>query len=99
NIIKEFRNLAYQPTTTPVSKSPQNVKVFPNPTSGNLNIEVTPLLVNAPYEIFSFNGQKVSNGIFNQSVQTIQTEGWSKGQYFLRASNNMGTITKTFVVN
>lgn len=99
NIIKEFRNLAYQPTSTPVNKSSQNVKVFPNPTYGNLNIEITPLLVNAPYEIFSFNGQKVSNGVFNQTVQIIQTEGWSKGQYFLRASNAMGTITRTFVVN
>ncbi len=99
NIIKEFRNLAYQPTATPVYKNRQDVKVYPNPTAGNLNLEVTPLLVNAPYEIFAFNGQKVASGIFNQSLNVIQTEGWSKGQYFMRASNAMGTITKTFVVN
>jgi hypothetical protein len=91
--------LAYQPTTTPVYQNRQNVTVYPNPTIGNLNIEVTPLLVNASYEIFSFNGQKVNAGIFTQSLNVIQTEGWSKGQYFLRASNAMGTITKTFVVN
>ena len=99
NIIKEFRNLAYQPTATPVYKNRQDVKVYPNPTAGNLNLEVTPLLVNAPYEIYAFNGQKVASGIFNQTLNVIQTEGWSKGQYFIRAANAMGTITKTFVVN
>jgi hypothetical protein len=62
-------------------------------------LEVTPLLVNAPYEIYAFNGQKVASGIFNQTLNVIQTEGWSKGQYFIRAANAMGTITKTFVVN
>ena len=99
NRIIEYRNLEYQPDHTPDTAIPnQFIRVFPNPMTKNGTIEFSKRFLGHNYEIFSFSGQKMMAGKIDQPLLSLPATEWSTGTYFVRAGNEAGTITKTFVI-
>ena len=76
-------------------KNANTPKIFPNPTNGTFEIEMTGLEDETEYTIYNLLGKKVSQGFIGTNNK-VNVENLSKGVYFLKLS--YGQILK-FVVN
>jgi glucose/arabinose dehydrogenase len=97
NKIKEFVNESYNA----VSESKvvtQELNIYPNPATTEINLEVSASLVGGTYQVFANNGDVVSEGKINSESFKIETTKWSAGNYFVKATSAKGIITKTFVI-
>ncbi|EDM44272.1 lysyl endopeptidase precursor [unidentified eubacterium SCB49] len=77
-----------------------SISVYPNPTSGIINIKVEGLdVANFDYEIYSVDGRKISNGSFTNTA-TISFENQSDGIYFIQLENTTtnALVTKKVIV-
>jgi hypothetical protein len=73
-----------------------NFKVYPNPTKDLLNIECNE---NGIYEIFDLTGKQVLNGSsYSNQKNIITTSHLTKGIYFIRYSNSLGSATSKFLL-
>ena len=63
--------------------SNNNIKVFPNPTSGVFIIELKDVYSDYYYNIFSIAGQSVGNGQLNQTKSIIEISHLKNGVYFV----------------
>jgi hypothetical protein len=98
-MIKEFRNLAYESSNVSDIASSQNLTVFPNPVNASATLTFTESLIGSTYAVFAFNGQKVAENKITSTQQTLDCSAFAAGSYFIKASSDKGTITKTFVVS
>jgi hypothetical protein len=81
----EDLNINFEPTsTTNTIKKEFDIKVFPNPTTGILNIKG--LFGNISYMISTITGEVL--GIGNTDEGTINLTNFSSGMYFLKLINN-----------
>ena len=73
------------------------IKMYPNPTTGVLNIQTTEELKSAT--IYSFDGRKIlSINKFESDSTTINASGLSNGVYFIKLSTKSGTSqTQKFI--
>lgn len=69
------------------------LKVYPNPTSGLLQIEYA-FSLEKRIEILNTNGQLIFAKETNQEVSTLDMTNYPKGAYFLRVTSEKGTETK-----
>ncbi len=75
----------------------RNIKLYPNPTTNSLNIEI----LNGDFEqvsIFSITGQRVYNSekkVMEKSA--IDVSKFSAGTYFVKFTSNGKTVTKRFI--
>lgn len=97
NMIKEFKNLAFTPNAVGEIKAEQFIKLYPNPVAENARVEFSETFVGANYEIHSFKGQLVKSGKITSTTENISCVDLASGQYFIKASSEKGTVTKTFV--
>ena len=99
NRIVEYRNLDYvvSNTTDPVV-SDRFIKVSPNPMKETGSIQFSNNFIGASFQIIGFNGQLMEEGTVFTTEMTLDLNNYSSGTYYIRASNSLGTITKTFVV-
>lgn len=65
----------------------ETVKVFPNPASDFLTIEVAKSALNK-YTMYNIAGQEVLSGELNQT-KTVNIQSLNKGVYFLKVANNI----------
>lgn len=75
----------------------ENVKVFPNPTTGQLTIEVNPAVsVPSTFEILSLSGKVIRTGNVSQTgLFTLSLSGMPIGIYFIwLTSSNYKTVQK-----
>src|SRR5690606_23504536 len=72
-----------------------NVKVYPNPTSGIINIETQETLQS--YEVYNVLGQQIQNGMFNGNNQ-INLHGATAGVYFIKVTTTQGSSATVQVV-
>jgi hypothetical protein len=71
-----------------------NLRVYPNPTNGQLIIESGELAIeNAEYRIFSIIGQLIMQGKL-QETSIINIESLASGMYYLRIGKNMVKFVK-----
>lgn len=99
NQIVSYRNLAYSGVGINESNSEtQFVKVTPNPMVENMQIEFSKNFIGSNYEIISYSGQIVMNDQIASTNLNLTKGDLSAGSYFIRATNNEGTITRAFVV-
>jgi glucose/arabinose dehydrogenase len=99
NQIVEYRNLNYSAVGIEDNKAvDQFVKVSPNPMIERMNISFSNNFIGKTYEVISYDGKTVMSNKINSSVTTITKGDLAAGNYFLRATNNLGTITKAFLV-
>jgi len=73
-----------------------NIKVYPNPTSSVLNIEV-PQSAQYEYFIFNMNGKQMLNGDFNSNNAQIITSSLSSGVYIIQITNGNNSISKRVI--
>ncbi|MCB0650690.1 MAG: SBBP repeat-containing protein [Saprospiraceae bacterium] len=59
------------------------VKLYPNPNSGQFNIEISEEVENARFEVVNNLGKKVYKGFLNKTASTINLPGLSSGIYHI----------------
>ena len=99
NMIKEFRNMAYGSNSVSDITASQNLTVFPNPVNASATLTFSESLIGSTYAVYAFNGQKVVENKITSTQQTLDCSAFAAGSYFIKASSDKGTITKTFVVS
>jgi hypothetical protein len=82
--------IEYTPLSTTTVLNDLNVKIYPNPFSGQIWIDVEKPLVSAHYSIFSIDGKLISRDVLNQGTQLIQTEHFANGTYILTITDKTG---------
>lgn len=78
-------------TMTGVSReiSTDEMNVYPNPVTNQLNIDVVDnSLLNSNYEIYDVNGNKVREGKISKTQQTIDFENFIAGTYIIIFDNS-----------
>ncbi|WP_191858981.1 T9SS type A sorting domain-containing protein [Hanstruepera ponticola] len=78
-------------------KVENSFSIYPNPSSRNLNLNISNLEKNAQVTIYNILGAKVYSNTLNNSKFSINTSQWQKGVYLVRVSSDNGTTTKRFV--
>ncbi len=78
-------------------KMENSFSIYPNPSSRNLNLNISNLEKNAQVTIYNILGAKVYSNTLNSSKFSINTSQWQKGVYLVRVSSDNGTTTKRFV--
>ena len=77
----------------------QNIKIYPNPTSGIFSIQST-LDENIKVQIFDILGKQVLKSIIiNKGINTIDASELSKGIYQLKFNNENGSSTQKLIIN
>lgn len=74
-----------------------NVSVYPNPASDNLNVVINGIVVEK-LELLTITGQVISSKASNESKIAFDVSGLSSGVYFLKVYAEEGTTTKQFVI-
>jgi hypothetical protein len=72
------------------------VKVYPNPTSGEVEIEGLSSLEKT-IEILNMNGQLLFTKSFNQENLSLNMANYPKGAYFIRITSEKGTLRKKLI--
>ncbi len=79
-----------------VNELENSLKLYPNPTSGVLNIQGEGMV---SVEVYNTVGQRVLMQEVNGNAAQINTEGLNNGMYFLRIKANDGNVlNRTFSV-
>lgn len=81
-------------------KNNSNFQISPNPTNGNLTINLTSEIVNPQSEIVIYNilGQVIHQQILNSKQETLNLENHPKGIYLLKIQNEEEIWTEKIVV-
>jgi hypothetical protein len=74
------------------------VSIYPNPTSGTLNVNVDERFVNSSVSLFDVAGKQVFAGIIKEKVSVIQVSELRAGLYLLRLEKNDTVIHQRVVV-
>lgn len=59
------------------------VLVYPNPSTGDFNLEIFPQFFEADFEVFDSLGRKILNGTFSNLSHTIDLSRYPVGMYYL----------------
>jgi len=73
------------------------IAIFPNPTSGMLNINATE--VNSSVEVFSVIGEKVYSGNLLKGNNSLDLSGLANGTYIVKMNSDNQTINKKVVIS
>jgi hypothetical protein len=86
------RDFGYMPTSLKNSSGFPLMKIFPNPVSERLHIQIDNVATGDifHYELIDRSGRSQLRGNFKGSAQEIQLEGLSEGLYFLIIEDNKG---------
>ncbi len=79
-----------------INESPffTSVKIYPNPSTGVINIEAKSLIGAVNYSLTTIEGKIVKEGIYNSSsTLTLDLSNENKGVYFLQLLNKEGSKT------
>lgn len=100
NRIIEYRNLDYIINSTNEESTTQFIKVFPNPASQVVGcfVKFSDNFIGETMELISYNGQFVKTFKITGNQMELPIQELSKGNYYVKASNKKGTITKKIVV-
>lgn len=99
NRIIEYRNMEYTMTSTIDNDESQYLRISPVPLKkgDKLNLDYSESFSNTVLEVYDLSGQLL-NKIPIARQKSISTSSLKLGQYFVKASNELGTITQRFIV-
>ena len=97
NIIKEFINLEWGNNSI-AENVEQELLIYPVPADDQLNVEFDASFVGSAYSIVSFTGQVVKQDVIMDQKINLNINEWAAGQYYIVATSDQGTVTKTFIV-
>jgi uncharacterized repeat protein (TIGR03803 family) len=88
----------YGISTLGVAKKPlqKDFKIYPNPCSGNFNVQVNENLIGAKATVYNILGQKVKDF---ELKSTITNQYLNKGIYLLQIEKDGNKITQKLIVN
>lgn len=95
NKIKEFRNLAFNAVAN--LEATQEMRVFPNPATEWIQIEFSQSMVGQKLYVFGANGDVVREITIGSTTEKVDLNGLPQGAYWLKATSDLGTLTKTFM--
>ena len=98
NQIIEYENLDFISGVKESGINSQNINILPNPASELINLQSTSELLGSSFEIYSFKGEKVKDGLIDVLNQELNVSELGQGQYFIRCKNELGQITRTFSI-
>ncbi|MEO6306123.1 MAG: T9SS type A sorting domain-containing protein [Bacteroidia bacterium] len=75
----------------------QDLKVFPNPATDQLSIEVAQLLNESSFSLYNINGQEIINQNINELKTQIDISKLAKGVYYLKIKNVNGVQVKKII--
>lgn len=82
-----------------ISDNPlQNATVYPNPTSGIINITIPSLNEKTTLTVYDLQGRMVYTEATNQVENSIRLEGIQDGVYLVQIDNSTGSITKKIIL-
>jgi hypothetical protein len=70
------------------------ISVSPNPTNGNINVQVSENLIGTRFYIFDEVGRIVSIKSFNAKITTVDLSGLNQGVYFFKTDQNINNIIR-----
>ncbi|MCC7331967.1 MAG: M28 family peptidase [Flavobacteriales bacterium] len=73
--------------------------VYPNPTSGNLSIDIHSLIFPVKYSLASTLGNIVKEGYFLKNKNTLPIKELDSGIYFLTVEVNNQNVTRKIILN
>lgn len=87
-------NANNSPTGTGVTTTElTTLLLYPNPANNTFNLKITGVLLGATYEVFSSTGERLVQGVAEESMQ-FDTSSWPSGLYFLR----IGKVVKKIMI-
>jgi len=100
NRIIEYRNLDYEVTSVTEPSTTQFMNVFPNPTSTQrgFSVQFSENFFGSTFELIAFTGQIVHAQKIINNTMNVSTKNLSAGNYYIKATNGEGTITRKVVV-
>lgn len=78
-------------------KADADFHLYPNPATDKLYIDYPQKFSGAEYEILNLNGQKVTEGILNDKVISLNNRNLTSGKYILLIRNNGEMKTFSFI--
>ena len=75
----------------------QKIKIFPNPTADQLNIDLGDLK-GKRIQLFNTIGQQVYQKNISNTIEVLETASFNRGLYLLQITTDQGTITKRVVL-
>jgi len=81
-----------------LSMDNNELSIYPNPASDNVTISLNAAMQNAQVEIYNVFGQKVYSAVLVTKQETINTNQFSSGIYFVKVSNREKTFTKKLII-
>lgn len=69
-----------------------NILVYPNPTNGNIQLEVSSELVGRRFSILDFSGRIILNGKITSTQEHIDLQNVARGAYYLSIENSTSVI-------
>ncbi|WP_333807878.1 S8 family serine peptidase [Flavobacterium sp.] len=91
-------NIAQSLSTT--SNALAEIKVYPNPTKGILNINLgSDTFGDSTFVMYDVQGRQVVTKKSSNSIETLNVENLSEGIYMLTIENDLGKTTRKVVIN
>jgi aldose sugar dehydrogenase len=101
NKIIEYRNLAYQSSAAPVvADAQQFMQVSPVPVSAGQPVRLTfsESFLGVTYQVFSLDSKLITQGTVTGTEMLLETGDLPKAAFYITASNELGVVSKMFVV-
>ncbi|MGB1207411.1 MAG: PQQ-dependent sugar dehydrogenase [Chitinophagales bacterium] len=102
NRIVEYRNYEYivlgtEPTVA-IAENQQFIQIYPNPARSQTQIVFAESFVGHTFYLYNYSGQLVKERKITNVNMTLHTQDLPKTAYFVKASSDLGTITKKLMV-
>ena len=97
NFIKEF-SPEEPDSDVEYIKGEIDVNLYPVPATDILNLEISNSLVGGTFSIFNYNSKTVLEGQLTSSVNRVNVNNLSKGQYYVILQKRSDKITRTFTL-
>jgi len=81
-----------------LSMDNNELSIYPNPAIDNVTISLNAAMQNAQVGIYNVFGQKVYSAVLTTKQETINTNQFSSGIYFVKVSNREKTFTKKLII-
>lgn len=75
------------------------IQLYPNPSSGTLNLDLDIIGEGTTYEIMSLAGARISGGSLSSQLTTIDIKELSSGVYLMQVVTPQSSVRSKFIVN
>jgi hypothetical protein len=96
-LLTTLKSAKTEEDVNPINTKEYSGKIYPNPASGNVNIEVSTDNYNS-IQLMNGNGQLLLQKQVTENLELIDVSEYQPGIYFIRLSGNAGTKVQKLIV-